>query len=160
LLSGRWYLVGLDSIHAQTRIFCLNRIRALQSSGKKGAFQVPADFRIQDWISLPFEIEAANQKDAPPPDTSAAKTPASDAYRQALLLIPATRSAQAERLTQGHGQLTPREDGGLNWSVSYCNTEELLRFAFTHHLGFLSEYERRLANEALRSILQAHGGQL
>ena len=141
LLGGQWYLVGLDSLRDDIRVFAVSRIEELVLT--EAPFDLPDDFSVERWRQLPFRLSSA------PRD------------REARLLIPAARAREAAEITRGKGTIEPLEDGALLWKIPYPSgqQDQLVRYALEQGLSFTSDClaERAALRSALEEVARVHG---
>ena len=147
LLSGRWYIVGLDAQSDDFRIFKVGRIRKLEILEKH--FTRITDFELSDWISLPFQI----------PKPTAQKRSNDSLSGKTQLIISADRAVAIDGLTRGKGTVTALEDGSFLWEVDYCDYDELISYALEHDLSFFCEKDIDYAAAGLQALMgQIQGG--
>ena len=134
LLGSQWYVVGLDSLHEEVRVFQVARILELQVSDAR--FTLPDDFSVERWMQLPFRLSNA------PRD------------HEASVLIPEERSFEVEKITRGKGSLEPTADGRLLWKITYptAQLDRLVRYALEQGLSFAADSARE--QTALRNVLE------
>ena len=136
--GDRWYVVGHDSISDAVRVFALSRIEELEPT--KETFEHPEEFRISDYITLPFLLGEA------------------PAQKSVALLIDKARVAQVPALTRGKGTVAAHSDDTLLWTVDYTDLDELVRYVVTHELRFENPccHEAQYLREELRKVAE-HG---
>lgn len=114
--GDRWYVVGHDSHSDAVRVFALSRIEEMEPT--RDTFVHPEDFRIGDYITLPFLLGDAR------------------ATGTVTLVIDGARTAQVLALTRGKGTLDPQQDGTTHWTVNYLDLDELVRYIVANELRF------------------------
>ena len=133
LLAGRWYLVAHDKTVGDVRVFKVSRIFSLHTTDKH--FERSENFNLSQWISLPFQLSSEPQKTT-------------------TLIIPSNHKDKAGALTRGQGQLSPRDDGGLLWTIGYRDYDGLITYALEHNLQFTNLADYDYALSGLHSLVE------
>jgi predicted DNA-binding transcriptional regulator YafY len=129
--------VGGDGDADDIRVFALARVEALEVT--EDTFERPERFAVRDWVSLPFELGEDEPQDV-------------------TLVIPASLAERAEALTLGKGEVSARNDGGLDWRVAYRDRDALSTFILERHIGFGEEAsaQRAFTRAGLEAVVSAH----
>lgn len=112
-----------------TRTYRTDRVRAAVAIPTV-AVEVPADFCVDDWRRLPFQMGSAQVP--------------------CTFLIPADRQDDAGRITRGQGTLEATE-GGLAWTVGACDPTAAARWAVAQ--GIVPQAPGALV-DACRALLE------
>lgn len=118
--GGRWYLVGRDADKDDVRTYAVARIAELKvnpAAPKTQDFERPADFDLASFIRLPFQYG-----------------PESAAFG-AVLEFDAANAWDAERISAGHGRLSPTPGGAVRWEIDARSEAGLLRFIIENGPG-------------------------
>ncbi len=134
-LRGHGYvvgdMVGEDEGTAVRRTLRLDRIE--NAVGTRQKYAAPADFNINDYRVLPFQI--------------------GDAQLEAVFLVPEDREADLRRASLGKGELR-REDGRLTWRVDAASAEDAAAWAVAQGIRPLAPAELVDAwNRCLEGVL-------
>ncbi len=141
--EGHWYLVGWDHLRKAVRNFRVDRIRGRVKAGPPAAFEVKADFKVQEHIGRPpWEFE-----DRGP-------------VKATIRFVPALAWMVKENLRPGE-RFRVEADGSGILDVVARDRAALLRFVMKH--GRLAEVVapadlRREAREAYGRTLELHRG--
>jgi predicted DNA-binding transcriptional regulator YafY len=141
---GHWYLAARDVAKNGMRVFRTDRIRGGVRAGKRGAFEVPAGFRVTDHVGLaPWEFLQR-------------KPPTAVRIR----FEPALAWMVKENLRDGE-RFEDLDDGGGVLEMKVRDPEAVLRWSLKH--GRLARVLapatlRASAVDAIRRTLAAHDG--
>jgi len=133
--EDRWYVVGHDSLSDAIRIFALARIESM--SAAKDTFVHPEDFRIGDYLTLPFMLGDAHPQG------------------EVTLLIDESRTWQLPAITRGKGATVTQADGSHEWTVAYTDLDELVRYIIDNELCFVDACgkEATYLGEKLKTLI-------
>lgn len=142
LHSGRWYLVGRDTVKCDTRVYAVSRMDEVSvepSRPKSPDFEPPADFDVTAYIGLPFQYGQGEEFDA------AVRFSPSVAWR-------------APALTGGVGELRLEEDE-LVWHVTARDPVVLARWVVANGPGLTVESPpevRAVMESGLSAVVDRH----
>ncbi len=140
--DGRWYLVGRDRDADGIRVFAVTRLSELKvetGRPKSADFERPSDFRVRDWMPLPFQYG---------PDR-----------RNAVLRLTGPAAARSTTLAGGQGVLETQPDGAVVWRVTASDLKALAGWAVDNGPGIeLLEPPEALEvlAEGLRRVVADH----
>jgi len=128
-----WYVVGHSSLHGETRIFNIGRIRAIQLTDE--AFVVPAKFTLDDYLGNAWHLISESGPDSQ------------------VILRFSQKVAQNVSEVNWHKtqKILPLADGGIEFHVTVSGINEIAWWV----LGYGKEVEV-LSPQTLRQIIRRH----
>ena len=103
--KGVIYLIGHCRLRQEVRIFTLDRIKRLTLTDV--AFQIPADFNVEDFMSTGFGVFVGRPE------------------RVSILFQPEIAGYISEKMWHASQRITPRDDGCLEFEAEVAVTAEL-----------------------------------
>lgn len=110
--GGITYFTGLDSDSGTIRTFRADRI--VKALKPKDPYRIPADFRIEEYMFLPFDLSEGDPVDV-------------------TFSLPATLpDSEVKALCRHRGEIEETGDGTLLWRVTAKDIDAAARFALGH----------------------------
>ena len=144
LREGRWYLVGRDTKIDGVRVYAVPRMSdpvANTARPKTPDFEIPSDFRVSNFVGLPFQYGSGDPFDA-------------------TLRFSASAAWRAEALSSGVGRFETECDGRLLWHIRARDEKALTRWTLVHGPGIDVVAPARLSDDlraSLDRLVTAHG---
>jgi proteasome accessory factor B len=140
--DGRWYLVAFDTEADAVRSFAVSRADALSVAPrpKSPDFDAPADFRVADYMLMPFQYGTTTG--------------------EAVVELTGSAARRAAALTGGRGRLTRGVDDSYIWHIPVASTDLFAGWVARSGPG-IRVIEPAVVAERLRSglaeVIRLHG---